>query len=95
MAATGALGISSLIWLTVGKTRRMATSIPPALTFNEVANSRNSLPLRSRLLTKTGIASGNLDHFRRSCADRPPFIADLSIAPFPEVQAAHDGPIIG
>jgi hypothetical protein len=89
IAATGALGISSLIWLTVGRTRRMATSIPPALTFNDVANSRNSLPFRSRLRTKTGIASGNLVHFRRSCADRPPFIADLSIAPLPRVVNKH------
>jgi len=49
-----------------GKARRTATSIPPALTFRAVANSRNSFPWPSRLWTKTGMASGNLVHFRRS-----------------------------
>jgi len=81
IAATGALGISSRICATAGKTRRIATSIPPALTFSEVANSRNSLPLSSLLRTKTGIASGSRAHLRRSLADLPPFMADLSIAP--------------
>src|SRR6476619_3468294 len=50
----------------LGKDRRTATSAPPALTFNAVANSRNSLPLSSRLRTNTGIANGNRVHFRRS-----------------------------
>ena len=54
--------------------RRIATSIPPALTFKAVANSRNSLPLPSRLRTKTGIASGNRAHFRRSFPALAPFM---------------------
>ena len=57
-----------------GKDRRIATSIPPALTFREVANSRNSLPFPSLLRTKTGIASGNLAHFRRSLVGLAPFM---------------------
>jgi len=65
-AASGALGISSNTGAAFGKDRRTATSAPPALTFNAVANSRNSLPLSSRLRTNTGIANGNRVHFRRS-----------------------------
>jgi hypothetical protein len=64
--ATGALGISSWISATPGRFRRTATSMPPALTFKAVANSRNSFPFSSRLRTKTGMARGNLAHFRRS-----------------------------
>ena len=79
-AATGALGISSRICAIAGRARRIATSIPPALTFKAVANSRNSLPLPSRLRTKTGIASGNLAHFRRSLPALSTVHADLSIA---------------
>lgn len=40
--------------------------MPPALTLRDVANSRLSRPLLSWLRTKTGIASGSLDHLRRS-----------------------------
>ena len=66
VAARGALGISSNTEAAFGKDRRTATSAPPALTFNAVANSRNSLPLSSRLRTNTGIANGSRVHFRRS-----------------------------
>ena len=62
-AATGALGISKRIWAKEGKTRRIATSIPPALTLRAVANSRSSFPWSSWLRTKTGIANGSLAHF--------------------------------
>lgn len=65
-AASGALGISSMTCAAFGKERRTATNAPPALTFNAVANSRNSLPFSSRLRTKTGIANGSRVHFRRS-----------------------------
>jgi hypothetical protein len=73
-AATGALGISSRIWAIAGRTRRIATNIPPALTFRAVANSRNSLPFPSGLRTNTGIANGNLAHFRRSFRPLAPFM---------------------
>jgi hypothetical protein len=66
IAPTGALGISNSTWVAPGSNLRTATSIPPALTFKAVANSRNSLPLSSWLRTKTGMAKGNLAHFRRS-----------------------------
>ena len=79
-AATGALGISSRIWATAGKTRRTATSMPPALTFRAVANSRNSFPFSSRLRTKTGMASGSLDHLRRSPAGRTAFMQTFPLA---------------
>jgi hypothetical protein len=65
-AASGALGISSEITASASCARRTARSIPPALTFNAVANSRISFPLSSRLRTKTGIASGKRGHLRRS-----------------------------
>jgi hypothetical protein len=84
-AATGALGISSRIWATAGRVRRIATNIPPALTFRAVANSRNSLPFPSRLRTKTGIASGNLAHFRRSFRPLAPFMqTSPSLSTLPE-----------
>src|SRR5581483_12103934 len=65
--------------------RRTATRAPPAETFNAVANSRNSLPLSSLLRTKTGIASGNLGHCRRSVLEAagftraPAFVVDCGI----------------
>ena len=65
-AASGALGISNRICVLAAKPRRTASSIPPALTLRAVANSRNSFPLPSRLRTKTGMAKGNLGHFRLS-----------------------------
>jgi hypothetical protein len=65
-AASGALGISSEITASASCARRTARSIPPALTFSAVANSRISFPLSSRLRTKTGMASGKRGHLRRS-----------------------------
>jgi hypothetical protein len=66
VAARGALGISSRTLAERGKERRTATRAPPAETLRAVANSRNSLPLSSRLRTKTGMASGKRIHWRRS-----------------------------
>ena len=65
----GALWISSVTCDESGKERRTATKIPPAETFNAVANSNNSLPLSSRLRTKTGISKGMRTHLRRSVSD--------------------------
>lgn len=66
-AATGGHGISRMSGEAGrGDSLRMATSMPPALTLRAVANSRNSRPLRSRLRTKTGMASGSRLHWRRS-----------------------------
>src|SRR5882762_4870165 len=64
--ARGALGISSETCADNASARLTATSIPPALILRAVANSRNSLPLSSRLRTKTGIAKGSRVHFRLS-----------------------------
>src|SRR5581483_6143705 len=63
-----------------GGIRRIATSIPPALTFRAVANSRNSFPLPSRLRTNTGIASGSLVHLRRSFLGRSLFMNNSKTA---------------
>src|SRR5207253_60839 len=68
VAANGALGISSNSCDESGRSRRTATRAPAALILSAVANSRNSLPLSSRLFTKTGIANGNRGHLRRSAA---------------------------
>jgi len=66
-AVTGGQGISRVSGEAGrGESLRMATSMPPALTLSAVANSRNSRPLRSRLQTKTGMASGSRLHWRRS-----------------------------
>lgn len=62
----GALGISSETRVDLGKARRTTTRAPPAPTFTAVANSSDSLPASSRLRIKTGMASCNRDHFRRS-----------------------------
>src|SRR5713101_1794706 len=64
--ARGALGISRETCADNARARLTATSIPPALILRAVANSRNSLPLSSRLRTKTGIARGSRLHFRLS-----------------------------
>lgn len=66
----GTLGISSKTCAESGKERRTATSAPVAETFKAVANSSNSLPLLSRVRTKTGIASGKRAHLRRSSCGR-------------------------
>lgn len=63
---SGAQGISRMTCVESGKQRRKATKAPPAEMFNAVANSSVSLPLSSRLRTKTGMASGRRGHFRRS-----------------------------
>ena len=72
-ADTGALGISSWMTASAGRTLRTATSMPPALTFRAVANSRDSLPSLSRLRTNTGMAKGRRDHLRRSVWGRAVF----------------------
>jgi hypothetical protein len=78
-----------------GNTLRMATSIPPALTLSAVANSRNSLPLPSRLRTKTGIAKGNLVHLRRSVARLDRFMQTFPSCPFSFLQEHISGQISG
>lgn len=52
----GALGISSETELDLAIERRTITAAPPAEMFNAVANSSDSLPLSSKLRTKTGMA---------------------------------------
>jgi hypothetical protein len=63
---TGALGISSETGVDWGKERRTTTKAPPGEMFTAVANSRDSLPPRSRVRTKTGMDRCNLGHFRSS-----------------------------
>src|ERR1700678_43788 len=75
-APKGELGISSEISVRNGIARRTATSIPPADTFNAVANSRNSLSCPISLLTKTGMAKGKRGHRLRSPADILAFTDD-------------------
>jgi len=65
-AASGELGIWSVTRANDGKARRKATSMPPALTFSAVVNSKISPSLPSRPRMKTGIAKGNRGHRRRS-----------------------------
>jgi hypothetical protein len=73
---SGELGISRWISEFPGETFRAASSIPPALILRDVVNSNISLDLPSRLRTNTGIARGNLSHFRLSTLDFVPFIDD-------------------
>src|SRR5215467_12247479 len=68
-AARGALGISSRTRADWGRARRSAINAPPPPMLSAVANSRNSLPLSSRLRTKTGMASGKRSHLRDSRAN--------------------------
>lgn len=75
-AESGALGISSRISELPGEILRAASSIPPALTLRAVVNSNISLELPSRLRTNTGMAKGNLCHFRLSTLDFVRFIDD-------------------
>ncbi len=63
---TGALGISRETRLDLGKERRTTTKAPPGEMLTAVANSRESLSFRSRVRTKTGIASCSLAHLRSS-----------------------------
>jgi hypothetical protein len=91
-AANGALGISSEMAAEGPRTRRTATSMPPALTLRAVANSRHSLPLSSRLRTKTGIASGNRTHLRRSPRTLFVFTQASSLSSFNLVFTAPWGP---
>ena len=60
----GALGISRETMADLGKERRTTTKAPPAEMLMAVANSKVSLPLSSRVRTKTGIASCNRAHLR-------------------------------
>lgn len=66
----GALGISSETKADLGKERRTATSAPPAEMLMAVANSKQSLPLPSRVRMKIGIASCNRAHLRSSFLDK-------------------------
>jgi len=77
--AMGPLGISSEIFAAAGRKWRKANSMPPAETFNAVANSRNSLSCSSGLLTKTGMARGNRGQRRRSTAGFFVFTPALSL----------------
>jgi hypothetical protein len=65
----GALGISSETSADLGKERRTTTKAPPGEMLMAVANSRESLPLRSRVRIKTGMASCNRAHLRSSFFD--------------------------
>src|SRR5436305_2826527 len=87
----GALGISKRNWAMGGRTLRIAISIPPALTLRAVANSKNSFPFASRLRTKTGMASGNRAHLRRSVSWFEPFMR-TSASPFLRYLEAHTLP---
>lgn len=66
---SGALGISRETSVCVGKERRDTTKAPPGEMFIAVANSRESRPLPSRDLTKTGMARSNRAHLRCSFCD--------------------------
>ena len=66
----GALGISSETGADFGKERRTTTKAPPGEMLIAVANSSNSLPLSSRLRTKTGMARCNRAHLRSSFLDK-------------------------
>src|SRR5450759_1439179 len=68
----GALGISSETSADLGKERRTTTKAPPGEMLMAVANSRESLPLRSRVRIKTGMASCNRAHLRSSFFDNLP-----------------------
>src|ERR1035441_8852949 len=62
----GALGISRETKADLGKDRRTTIKAPPAEMLIAVANSSESLPLPSRVRTKTGMASRKRVHFRAS-----------------------------
>jgi hypothetical protein len=66
----GALGISNETRVDLGKERRTATKAPPGEMLMEVANSKESLPLPSRIRTKTGMASCSRAHLRSSFLDK-------------------------
>ncbi len=66
----GALGISSETSADFGKDRRTTTKAPPGEMLMAVANSKESLPLPSRVRIKTGIASCNRAHLRSSFPDK-------------------------
>src|ERR1700675_1235685 len=65
----GALGISSETSADFGKERGAATKTPPGEMLMAVANSKESLPLPSRVRIKTGMASCNRAHLRSSFFD--------------------------
>jgi len=60
----GALGISKETHADFVSDRRAITKAPPGEILTAVANSRESLPSRLLVRTKTGIASFSLAHFR-------------------------------
>jgi len=60
----GALGISNETWADFGKEWRTTTKAPPAEMLIAVANSSKSLPLSSRVRTKTGMATCRRVHLR-------------------------------
>jgi len=60
----GALGISTETRADLGKERRTTTKAPPAEMLMAVANSSKSLPLSSRVRTKTVMARCKRAHLR-------------------------------
>jgi hypothetical protein len=68
--AMGALGISTETSVDFGKERRTTTIAPPGEMLMAVANSRESLPPRSQVRIKTGMASCNRAHLRSSFFDK-------------------------
>ena len=69
MCPSGALGISSETSADFGKERRETTKAPPGEMLTAVANSRESRPFPSRVLTKTGMAKSSRAHLRCSFFD--------------------------
>src|SRR5271157_972024 len=82
VGAMGALGISNETKADLGKERRTTTKAPPAEMLIAVANSRQSLPLPSRVRIKTGMASCNRAHLRSSFFDK---LRDTCLAHHKEV----------
>src|SRR6266545_1558868 len=70
----GTEGISRDTVPSCDNSRRAASSMPPALTFNAVENSRNCLPASSTPRKKTGTLKGKRSQRRRSA----PALASIS-----------------
>src|SRR5581483_4697839 len=62
----GATGISRARLADLGRLRRVARRMPPALIFKAVANSRKSRPSCSTPRTNTGMDRGRRGYLRRS-----------------------------
>src|SRR5260370_31272251 len=97
----GALGISSETSADLGKERRTATKTPPGEMLMAVANSKESLPLPSRVRIKTGMASCNRAHLRSSffdnlrgtCLDH--LLEELTPKRYYHPRTPHQGPTFG